>query len=165
MANGGNQDASLLHSGNEYMMLQSRDYNIKYYRRVDANDVPDLEVKQMLNRRAYSSAPNVLGTLHFTPTQRLNATLAIFEERRAGEGNAWEYVLNNMRRFAEEIINRLQNESETTEAAQPNEVQVTDRIVYRNMPQIIQDVLGPASSSSSPSSAGPPPPTTPCSPA
>jgi maltose alpha-D-glucosyltransferase/alpha-amylase len=137
------QDASLVHSGTEYMMLQSRDYNIKYYRRVDGNDAPDLEVKRMLNRRHYASAPNILGTLHFTPTQRLNATLAIFEERRDNEGNAWEYVLNNLRRFAEEIINRIQGE-DRPEAALPDEVHVTDTVVYRDMPEIIQDILGPS---------------------
>ena len=143
MAAAARQEANLVHSGTEYMMLQSRDYNIKYYRRVDANDVPDLEVKHMLNRRGYDAAPNVLGTLHFTPTQRLNATLAIFEERRENAGNAWEYVLNNLRRFAEEIINRLQS-NQDTEQAHPEDVQVTDRVVYRDMPATIQDILGPA---------------------
>ncbi|MBB4080424.1 maltose alpha-D-glucosyltransferase/alpha-amylase [Lewinella aquimaris] len=143
MAAAPRQDANLVHSGTEYMMLQSRDYNIKYYRRVDGNDVPDLEVKQMLNRRGYSSAPKVLGTLHFTPTQRLNATLAIFEEREPNEGNAWEYVLNNLRRFSETIMNRLQSDKHAQEA-QPNEVQVTDTIVYKDMPEVIQDILGPS---------------------
>ncbi len=136
------QDANLLHSGTEYMTLQSRDYNIKYYRRVDSHDVPDLEVKHLLNRRGYKSAPAVLGTLHFTPTQRLNATLAIFEERRDNEGNAWEYVLNNLRRFAEDIINRLQNDK--SESAHPEEIHVTDTIVYKDMPRLIQDILGPS---------------------
>jgi maltose alpha-D-glucosyltransferase/alpha-amylase len=143
MSTAGRQDANLLHSGTEYMLLQSRDYYIKFYRRVDANDVPDLEVKQMLNRRGYGSAPHVVGTLHFTPTQRLNATLAIFEERRHNDGNAWEYVLNNLRRFSEEIINRLQLNGEGEEA-HPEEVNVTDTIVYKDMPQTIQDILGPS---------------------
>ncbi|CAH1002429.1 Glucosamine kinase [Neolewinella maritima] len=142
MATAGQQDANLVHSGNEYMMLQSRDYNIKFYRRVDAHDVPDLEVKHMLNRRGYNSAPSVLGTLHFTPSQGLNATLAIFEQRQYNEGSAWEYVLNNLRRFAEEIINRLQNNG--TADAQPDAIQVTDSIVYRDMPEVIQDILGPS---------------------
>ena len=143
MATAAQQNANLIHSGTEYMSLQSRDYNIKFYRRVDANDVPDLEVKHMLNRRGYASAPNVLGTLHFTPTQRLNATLAIFEERRPNEGSAWEYVLNNLRRFAEEIISRLQNDNEAEEA-HPEDIHVTDTIVYKDMPEVIQDILGPS---------------------
>jgi maltose alpha-D-glucosyltransferase/alpha-amylase len=143
MSTASRQDANLLHSGTEYMLLQSRDYNIKFYRRVDANDVPDLEVKQMLNRRGYASAPTVVGTLHFTPTQRLNATLAIFEERRHNDGNAWEYVLNNLRRFSEEITNRLQLNGDSEEA-HPEEVNVTDTIVYQDMPETIQDILGPS---------------------
>ncbi|WP_116125445.1 maltose alpha-D-glucosyltransferase [Lewinella sp. IMCC34183] len=144
MASASHQDANMIHSGTEYMTLQSRDYNIKYYRRVDGNDVPDLEVKHMLNRRSYSSAPTVLGTLHFTPTQRLNATLAIFEERRDSEGNAWEYVLNNLRRFSEKITNRLTLGSGDEESKLPEDVHVTDKVVYKDMPQTIQDILGPS---------------------
>ncbi len=143
MASATHQDANMVHSGTEYMTLQSRDYNIKFYRRVDGNDVPDLEVKQMLNRRSYSSAPNVLGTLHFTPTQRLNATLAIFEERRDNEGNAWEYVLNNLRRFSEEISNRITLHEDGVEEL-PTDVHVTDKMTFKRMPDVIQDLLGPS---------------------
>ncbi|MEO0734966.1 MAG: alpha-glucosidase C-terminal domain-containing protein, partial [Bacteroidota bacterium] len=60
----GPQDANLLHSGTEYMLLQSKDYTIKFYRRVDTGDVPDLEVKEMLTQRGYANAPKVVGTLH-----------------------------------------------------------------------------------------------------
>ena len=143
MVAGPRQDASLVDSGTEYMRLQSRDYNIKFYRRVDANDVPDLEVKHMLNRRSYSSAPSVVATLHFTPTQRLNATLAIFEERRDNEGNAWEYVLNNLRQFAEKVVSRLQLEK-NSEEAHPENVDVTDTIRFKDMPETIKDLLGPS---------------------
>ncbi len=143
MANTAIQDTTLQHSGTEYVLLHSKDFNIKFYRRVDVVDVPDLEVKRMLNRRGYQAAPQVVGTLHFTPSKRLNATLAIFEERTTSEGNAWDYVLNNMRRFADDMTTRLQRKEETEEA-HPEEVQVTDTVMYKDMPGPIQDLLGPA---------------------
>ncbi|MEL7161660.1 MAG: alpha-glucosidase C-terminal domain-containing protein, partial [Bacteroidota bacterium] len=138
----GPQDANLLHSGTEYMLLQSKDYTIKYYRRVDAGDVPDLEVKEMLTQRGYSNAPEVVGTLHFVPRKKMNATLAIFESRFDHEGTAWDYVQNNLQRFAEDVVTRSQQLNGGAPRAQPDEVSVTDEVVYRDMPDTIQDILG-----------------------
>lgn len=138
----GEQDASLLHSGTEYMLLQSHDYNIKFYRRVDAETVPDLEVKQMLTRRGFKAAPQVVGTLHFNPDKKTNATLAIFERRYDSSGSAWDYVQNNVRRFAEDVITRIQKPNEDAPDAQPDEVSVTDKVMYKDMPDTIQDILG-----------------------
>jgi maltose alpha-D-glucosyltransferase/alpha-amylase len=138
----GAQDANLLHSGTEYMLLQSRDYNIKFYRRVDAEIVPDLEVKQLLTSRGYGNAPEVVGTLHFAPRKDMDATLGIFEKRFESNGSAWDYVQNNMQRFAEGVITRLQQPYQNTPDAKPDEVSVTDQVVYRDMPETIQDILG-----------------------
>jgi len=138
----GAQDANLLHSGTEYMLLQSKDYNIKFYRRVDAEIVPDLEVKQLLTRQGYGNAPEVVGTLHYSPRKNMHATLGIFEKRFDSNGSAWDYVQNNMQRFAEDVINRLQQPNQTTPDAKPDEVSVTDEVMYRDMPETIQDVLG-----------------------
>ncbi|MEM9258016.1 MAG: maltose alpha-D-glucosyltransferase, partial [Bacteroidota bacterium] len=138
----GAQDANLLHSGTEYMLLQSKDYNIKFYRRVDAEIVPDLEAKQLLTRRGYGNAPEVVGTLHFSPRKNIQATLGIFEKRFESNGSAWDYLQNNIQRFAEDVINRLQQPNQDTPDAQPDEVSITDEVVYRDMPETIQDILG-----------------------
>lgn len=138
----GAQDANLLHSGTEYMLLQSKDYNIKFYRRIDADTVPDLEVKQLLTDRGFSSAPEVVGQFHFSPRKNMHATLAIFEKRFESNGSAWDYVQNNIQRFAEDVITRLQQPNQDQPEAQPDEVSVTDKIVYRDMPDTIQEVLG-----------------------
>ena len=138
----GAQDANLLHSGTEYMLLQSRDYNIKFYRRIDAEIVPDLEVKQLLTSRGYGNAPEVVGTLHFSPHKNMHATLGIFEKRFESNGSAWDYVQNNMQRFAEDVISRLQQPNQTTPDAKPDEVSVTDEVMYQDMPETIQDSLG-----------------------
>jgi maltose alpha-D-glucosyltransferase/alpha-amylase len=138
----GAQDANFVHSGTEYMSLQSRDYNIKFYRRVDAEIVPDLEVKNLLTSRGYKNAPKVVGTLHFSPRKSMHATLCIFEKRYESNGNAWDYVLNNVQRFAEDVINRLQQPSLHAPHAKPNEVSVTDKVMYSDMPETIQEILG-----------------------
>jgi len=144
MRSGGAQEANLLHSGPEYMLLQSKDYTIKFYRRVDTSDVPDLEVKEMLTQRGATFAPEVVGTLHFAPKQGMNATLGIFEKRFDNEGSAWDYVQNNLQRFAEDVVTRLQQPRQDAPAAKPEEVSVTDEVMYRDMPETIQEILGSA---------------------
>ena len=142
MATIGAQEANLLHSGTEYTLLQSKDYNIKFYRRVDADVVPDLEIKRMLTRRGYGNAPEVVGTLHFSPRKNMEATLAIFEKRFESNGSAWDYVQNNIQRFAEDVITRIQQPNQDAPVAHPDEVSVTDEVMYRDMPETIQEILG-----------------------
>lgn len=138
----GPQNATLLHSGTEYMLLESKDFNIKFYRRVDTTDVPDLEIKRMLTRNGFANAPTVVGTLHFTPKGNHRATLAIFESRLNSGGSAQDYFENNLQRFAEDLVNRLQLPDQEAPKAAPESIAVTDEIMYADMPETIQDILG-----------------------
>lgn len=136
------QDFKPGHSGTEYQLLQSKDFNIKFYRRISVSQIPDLEVKQLLNKRAYASAPTVVGSLHFTPKKGINSTLAIFEKRISSEGLAWDYVRNNLQRFGEDVLARLKQPNQDSPTARPDDVSVTDEIRYRDMPETIQEILG-----------------------
>ncbi|MTB53626.1 maltose alpha-D-glucosyltransferase [Lewinella sp. W8] len=136
------QETGVLHSGTEYMLLQSRDLVIKFYRRVDQEPAPDLQVKQLLTKENYGASPQVLGTLNFQANSKSKSTLAIFEQRIAHEGSAWDYVMNNVQRFAEEVINLEQSGDTPLPEAQPDDVSVTDEIRYQDMPETIQDILG-----------------------
>ncbi|MBC6995708.1 maltose alpha-D-glucosyltransferase [Neolewinella lacunae] len=132
------QELRLLHSGTEYQLLQSKDYNVKFYRRIHDADVPDLEVKRILNQRGFGSAPQLAGSLHFAPRKGMNATLAIFENRTAGEGSSWDYVRNNLQRYGEDIVTRLQQ----LEDSAPDPVAATEEVMYRDMPETIRLTLG-----------------------
>ncbi len=142
MAVAGPQTATVVHSGTEYTLLQSKNYNIKFYRRIDTVDVPDLEIKQMLTRRGFQNAPTVAGTLHFSPKPGQNATLAIFEDRMSSGGSAQDYFGNNLQRFAEDVINLSQQPNSELEEADPEGIEVTDKIRYEDMPDTVKDVLG-----------------------
>ena len=136
------QELKPSHSGTEYLLLQSKDFNIKFYRRIHVAEAPDLEVKRMLNRRSYGNAPTMLGSLHFCPNKAMNATLAIFENRISSEGLAWDYVRNNLNRFGEDVLTSLQQPTRDSPAAKPEEISVTDEVRYRDMPKTIQKILG-----------------------
>lgn len=136
------QDLTMGHSGTEYQLLQSKDYNVKFYRRINVNNAPDLEVKQLLNQQGYASSPTVTGSLHFAPKKGINASLAIFEKRISSEGLAWDYVKNNLLRFGEDVLARLQNPEQGVTPVRPEAISVTDEIRYRDMPETIKDILG-----------------------
>ena len=136
------QELKPAHSGTEYQLLQSKDYNVKFYRRVNKDEVPDLQVKQVLNRFGYGSTPNVVGSLHFAPNKGMNATLAIFEDRISSEGLAWDYVRSNLHRFGEDVLTRLRQPQRDSPTAKPEEISVTDEVVYSDMPATIQQILG-----------------------
>jgi maltose alpha-D-glucosyltransferase/alpha-amylase len=136
------QELKPVHSGTEYLLLQSKDFNIKFYRRIHVSDTPDLEVKRMLNRQGYANAPTMVGSLHFSPKKGMDATLGIFENRISSEGTAWDYMRNNLNRFGEDVLARLQQSTLESPAAKPEEISITDEVVYRNMPKTIQEILG-----------------------
>jgi maltose alpha-D-glucosyltransferase/alpha-amylase len=142
LTNVSGQETGILHSGTEYMLLQSRDLVIKYYRRVDWEPAPDLQFKQLLTKENYGASPQVMGTLHFRKGKSIHATVAVFEQRIAHEGSAWNYVMNNIQRFAEDVISLEQSSEASLPEAHPDDVSVTDEIRYQDMPETIQDILG-----------------------
>ena len=131
------QELQIEHSGPEYMLLRSRDLRVKYYRRLDSQDSPDLEIKQTLNQRGFSSSPQVLGTIRYRRRSNQVLSLAVLEQREQIEGNAWEYVLNQFRNLAVD----LQNQAEAEQVPPPAEVLLTKPTVYQDMPELIQEML------------------------
>ncbi len=137
-----NHVLALDYNGEEYYQLSSRDYNVKYHRRVDTNDLPDLETKNLLSSKDFGHSSSLAGSLHFQPGKQLNATLATFERRNPSEGGAWEYVLNNFNRFAEELMSRAASDPKSVENPPQDRTGLTDHVVYKKMPEIIQELLG-----------------------
>ncbi|MEM7572779.1 MAG: maltose alpha-D-glucosyltransferase [Bacteroidota bacterium] len=131
------QELQIEHSGPEYMLLRSRDLRIKYYRRLDSQDSPDLEIKQTLNQRGFSSSPQVLGTIRYPRQSNQELSVAVLEQREQIEGNAWEYVVNQFRNLASD----LQNQGESEQVTPPAEVPLTQSMVYQDMPELIQEML------------------------
>jgi maltose alpha-D-glucosyltransferase/alpha-amylase len=139
------QDVLIDHSGPEYMILQSRDITLKYYRKVDVSEIPDLEVKKALSAHKFEASPNILGTLIFKLDQTYQTTIATYEERENTSGLAWDLVTNQFQRFAEEVLARYrQNDTEHALTVSKVNIEITDSITYKDMPELVQEILGAA---------------------
>ncbi len=120
------QEVNLAHNGTEYALLESDDFQIKYYHRIGSKTVPDLEMKAWLNTKGFPNAPHVLGSLHYQPNAKMNATLAIFEPRRpAGEELASSFVEEQLHRSASSILDQL---GKTADVETPLNVRLLDRV-------------------------------------
>ncbi|MEL7375573.1 MAG: maltose alpha-D-glucosyltransferase [Bacteroidota bacterium] len=131
------QDLQIEHPGPEYMLLRSRDLRVKYLRRLDPHgNVPDVEIKNLLNQRGYGSAPTIVMEQTFE-YKKQHLSLVVFEQREAIEDNAWNYIINQFRNLANDLLN-YRGEASTEH---PEDVALTDAMVFRDMPELIQELL------------------------
>ena len=78
---------------------------LKLFRRVEAGVNPDLELGRYLVERAgYEHTPAVAGALEYRVDGGEPATLAILHEFVPNEGDAWQYTLDALSRFYEEVV-------------------------------------------------------------
>ena len=122
----------------DYQNLASRDLAIKFYRRMDTQDTPDLEVRKLLEARAFANTARLLGSAHYQPDRKTNATIAIYESRLSMQGSAWQYVLDNLSRYTESVILSMDDPN----APQNGEkVELLDTIRYVEMPTRVREHL------------------------
>ncbi|PHI18893.1 maltose alpha-D-glucosyltransferase [Lewinellaceae bacterium SD302] len=137
----GQQEISIEHEGVEYALLQSKDFNVKFYRRVDFDRITDLEIKDVLQARGFEGVPTLLGLLNFKMTGGRQISVAGYEERISTEGFLSDYVRNQYQRFAEEVLAR-RRDPDTVHADDEEDISLTDRMVYSEMPELVQELLG-----------------------
>lgn len=126
LENAEDQSVGLHHNGTEYAVLRSKDFILKYYRRISTKTVPDLEMKAWLSERDFPYSPQVTGSLHYQPDPKTNATLVIFENRKIEEGIlASNYVVEQIRQSATAILDQL---GKTEEVETPLNVSLLRRI-------------------------------------
>jgi maltose alpha-D-glucosyltransferase/alpha-amylase len=78
---------------------------LKLFRRVEDGVNPDLELGRYLADRArFPHTPRVAGALEYQRGGGEPATLAILHEFVPNEGDAWQYTLDALGRFSEEVV-------------------------------------------------------------
>ena len=78
---------------------------LKLFRRVEDGINPDLELGRYLVERAhFTHTPRVAGALEYQQDGGEPTTLAILHEFVPNEGDAWQYTLDALGRFYEEVV-------------------------------------------------------------
>ncbi len=78
---------------------------LKFFRKVEAGINPDLELGLFLGERSpFTNTPAVAGSLEYSAEGGAPATLAIMHEYVPNEGDAWQYTLDALGRFYEQVL-------------------------------------------------------------
>ena len=84
---------------------------LKLFRRLEPGENPDLEVGRFLTERGFPNIPPVAGWLDYSG-RRGNGTVGIFQGFVANEGDAWQFTLDHLRGFIDEVLTRMPEENE-----------------------------------------------------
>ena len=77
---------------------------LKVFRRTDHGINPELEVGQFLTEKTtFANSAAVAGSVEYTPTHGQPMNLAILQTYIVNEGDAWEYTLDGLRFYLEQI--------------------------------------------------------------
>jgi maltose alpha-D-glucosyltransferase/alpha-amylase len=86
-------------------VLYGQSLLLKLFRRIEPGVNPDVEIGRYLAERAeFPHTPVVAGSLDYETPGAEPATLAILHEFVPNEGDAWEYTLDVLDRFHEDVI-------------------------------------------------------------
>ncbi len=86
-----------LEQSNTSIILNDR-LVIKFFRRIYADKNPDYEMSRFLSeRKGYKNTPAYKGSLSIMDTDNVNVTIALMQEMVPNQGDAWDYMLNEVR--------------------------------------------------------------------
>ncbi len=75
---------------------------LKFFRRVEEGDNPDLEIGRFLTERArFQHVPRIAGSLEYESQHGKETTQAILQEFVPNQGDAWRYALKTLSAFYE----------------------------------------------------------------
>ncbi|MBI1378260.1 MAG: maltose alpha-D-glucosyltransferase [Frankiales bacterium] len=77
---------------------------LKLYRRLDDGTSPELEVGRHLQRVGYAGGAGLLGSVEYVRPRGEPVTLAAMHEFVANDGDAWQWVLERLNLYAEQVL-------------------------------------------------------------
>jgi maltose alpha-D-glucosyltransferase/alpha-amylase len=79
---------------------------LKLFRRLQTGVNPDLQIGHYLTEKGFAHIPPVAGFIEYRSPEGTSKTLALLQGYVANQGDAWEYTLNILERYFEQIIAR-----------------------------------------------------------
>jgi maltose alpha-D-glucosyltransferase / alpha-amylase len=87
---------------------------LKLFRRLEEGENPDLEMGRFLTERGFPNIPPVAGALEYVRGHRGPMTVGIFQGYVPNEGDAWQYTLDNLNAYVEDVMARQPEVNEPT---------------------------------------------------
>ncbi len=110
---------------------------LKFFRRLEAGQNPDVEIGRFLTERGYRHTPPLMGSLEYQPSHGEPMTLAILQGLVHNEGDAWQYTLSVLSRYFEHSL-AAQGEPEMA----PVSARAQLALVDKPFPPTVQETIG-----------------------
>jgi maltose alpha-D-glucosyltransferase/alpha-amylase len=85
----------------------SRPYVLKLFRRIEPGPNPDLEMREALAKAGFTRMPRLVGSLAYERSGFEPGTVALLHTGVQHQGTAWEFALNDLGRYFEQVATRL----------------------------------------------------------
>lgn len=84
-------------------IFYNRSFVMKAFRQLFPGLNPDLELGRFLSTSKFEQAPQLIGSIEFTPARGEGSTLAILQQRVPNQGSAWELAVGETGRYLEQV--------------------------------------------------------------
>ena len=112
-------------------------YVIKFFRRIYANKNPDYEMSRFLSeKKDFKNTPPYLGSINIVDSERDYITIALLQELVPNQGDAWEYMLQELH----EVFLNL--ERKRINVSSLPKTHLFDRLSIRDVPPQLIDWVG-----------------------
>jgi maltose alpha-D-glucosyltransferase/alpha-amylase len=113
---------------------------LKLFRRIDQGINPDLEICRFLTEKtSFTQIAPVVGSIEYSKKRSDPVTLAMLQEFVPNEGDAWEYTLDVLQNYLEEILSA---QHEPAYAEQPIGLSLLN-LAEEEIPPMVAEVIGP----------------------
>jgi maltose alpha-D-glucosyltransferase / alpha-amylase len=82
-------------------------YALKLFRRIEPAVNPEYEIGRFLTERGFSRTPALAGALEYLRQGLEPGTLAVVQEAVQHQGSAWDFTIDEVRRFYERVAARI----------------------------------------------------------
>jgi maltose alpha-D-glucosyltransferase/alpha-amylase len=79
-------------------------YVLKFFRKIEADVNPELEIGRYLTESKFPFAPKTAGALEYRRGMKKPMTLAILQDYVPNQGTAWEYAVDTLGKLYEQIL-------------------------------------------------------------
>ncbi len=110
---------------------------IKFFRRIYANKNPDYEMSRFLSdKKGFKNTPPYQGSLNIKDSDNIITTIALMQELVPNEGDAWEYMLNELH----EVFSNIEKKNVSIKSL-PN-TEIFKRLPIHEVPPAVVDWVG-----------------------
>jgi len=112
-------------------------YVLKFFRRIYADKNPDYEMSCFLSeRKEFKNTPTYQGSINVIDSDNVYITIALMQEMVTNEGDAWEYMLNELHK----VFSNLEVKNIDVNSLPTNELY--SRLKIEDVPSQIIDWVG-----------------------